>query len=98
MTQERITVLLDSELLTLGRACGVLRRRNVPIRGLSVDSNGPPGTWRLSCEIEADDATVANLVLQIQNIVGVRKATVSSPPDPRSVPERGNAVPSLETP
>jgi ketol-acid reductoisomerase len=84
MTQGRITVLLDSELLTLGRACGVLRRRNVPMRGLSVDSNGPPGTWRLSCEIEADDATVANLVLQIQNIVGVRKATVSSPPDPLS--------------
>jgi ketol-acid reductoisomerase len=51
----------------------------VPIRGLSVDSNGPPGIWRLSCEIEADDATVENLILQIQNVIGVRRATVTSP-------------------
>lgn len=73
-----VTVLMSDELLTLGRACGVLRRRNVPIRALSVDSSGPPGIWRLSCEIEADDATVENLVLQIQNVVGVRRATVTS--------------------
>ena len=75
-----VTVLMSSELLTLGRACGALRRRNLPIRGFAVDSHGPPGVWRLSCEIDADDATVESLLLQIQNVVGVRKAT-ASPPD-----------------
>jgi ketol-acid reductoisomerase len=75
-----VTVLLSSELLTLGRACGALRRRNLPIRGFAVDSHGPPGIWRLSCEIDADDATVESLLLQIQNVVGVRKATATPIP------------------
>ncbi len=74
----RLTVLLTSDLLTLSRACGVLRRRNLPVRALAVDSNGPPGIWRMSCEIDADDATVRSLVLQLYNVVGVRKATASS--------------------
>lgn len=76
-----VTVWLNSELLTLGRACGVLRRRNLPIRGLAVDSNGPPGVWRLSCVIDADELTLEGLVLQIGNVIGVREATVNlSPP------------------
>lgn len=77
MTQGRITVLLDSELLTLGRACGVLRRRNLPIQSFAVASNGHPGVWRLSCVIDADDVTLSALVLQIRNVIGVRKATVT---------------------
>jgi len=72
-----VTVLMSSDLLTLGRASGALRRRNLPIRGFAVDSHGPPGVWRLSCEIDADDATLESLLLQIQNVVGVRKATAS---------------------
>ena len=32
----------------------------------------------MSCEIDADDATVHSLVLQIQNVVGVRQATATS--------------------
>jgi acetolactate synthase small subunit len=75
-----ITVLLNDELLTLGRACGVLRRRNLPIRGFAVDSNGPPGLWRLSCVIDADEATLNGLVLQIGNVIGVREATVNLTP------------------
>ena len=75
-----VTVLMSSELLTLGRACGALRRRNLAIRGFAVDSHGPPGVWRLSCEVDADDATIESLLLQIQNVVGVRKATATSLP------------------
>ena len=71
----QMIVLMTSDLLTLGRASGALRRRNLPIRGFSVESNGPPGIWRLSCEIDADDATVESLLLQINNVVGVREAT-----------------------
>jgi ketol-acid reductoisomerase len=89
-----ITVWLDSDLLTLSRACGALRRKNLPVRALTVDSNGPPGVWRLACDIDADDATIENLVLQLQNVVGVRKAT-SSPPDPLSLRARGNEGESM---
>jgi ketol-acid reductoisomerase len=32
----------------------------------------------MSCEIDADDATADNLVLQIQNVIGVRKATITA--------------------
>jgi ketol-acid reductoisomerase len=78
-----VSVLMSSDLLTLSRACAVLRRRNMPIRGFAVDSSGQPGVWRLSCEIDVDDATAANLALLIQNVVGVRTATItSSPPVP----------------
>ncbi len=73
-----VTVLLSSDLLTLGRVCNVVRRRNLPIRALFVDSNGPPGIWRMSCEIDADDATVQSIVQQIQNVVGVRQASATS--------------------
>jgi len=73
-----VSVLMTSDLLTLGRACGALRRRNLPIGGFAVDSQGPPGVWRLTCEIDADDATVESLLLQIQNVVGVRKASAES--------------------
>jgi len=82
MTPGLITVLLDSELLTLGRACGVLRRRNLPIQSFAVDSQGFSGVWRLSCVIDADESTLSGLVLQMQNVIGVRKATVT--PNPRS--------------
>jgi ketol-acid reductoisomerase len=76
MKQPRtVTVLMSSDLLTLGRASGALRRRNLPIRAFAVDSHGPPGVWRLSCEIDADDATLESLLLQIRNVVGVREAT-----------------------
>ena len=71
----KVIVVMTSDLLTLGRASGALRRRNLPIRGFAVESNGPPGTWRLSCELDADDATLESLLLQIKNVVGVREAT-----------------------
>ena len=80
MTQtRRIVVLLTSDLLTLSRVCAVLRRRNEPVRNLSVDSQGPPGIWRLACEIDLDDAAAQSVVLLLQNVVGVRKAAASLP-------------------
>src|SRR5437667_10412076 len=88
-----LTVVMSSDLLTLSRACGLLRRRNLPVREFNVDSTGQPGFWRMSCAIDTGDATVESLLRQFQNVVGVLKAT-SSPPGPLSVPERGNATSS----
>jgi len=77
-TPHKVTVVMSSDLLTLGRASAVLRRRNMPIREFAVESHGQPGAWRMSCEIDADDATAKNLLLQIENVIGVRKATITS--------------------
>src|SRR5205814_8380750 len=94
MTVSRtLTVVMSRDLLMLSRACGRLRRRNLPVREFSVDSTGQPGFWWMSCAIDTDDATVESLLRQFQNVVGVLKAT-SSPPGPLSVPERGNATSS----
>ena len=79
MTNARaVAVLMADDLLTLSRACAVLRRRNMPIRALSVDSHGAPGVWRLRCEIDVDDATARNLELLIENVVGVRQAKITT--------------------
>jgi ketol-acid reductoisomerase len=79
-----VTVLMDNDLLTLGRACAVLRRRNMPIRDFRVDSRGQPEVWQMSCEIDADDAAAQNLALLIQNVVGVKKATIALHPSSHS--------------
>jgi ketol-acid reductoisomerase len=71
---------MSSDLLTLSRVCGLLRRRNLTVRDFNVDSTGQPGFWRMSCAIEADDATVESLLRQFHNVVGVRKATASPLP------------------
>ncbi|HYX82635.1 MAG TPA: ketol-acid reductoisomerase [Gemmatimonadales bacterium] len=101
ISRRSVTVLMGSDLLTLSRACAVLRRRNMPVHDFAVTSQRQSGVWRMTCEIDVDDATAQNLMLLIENVVGVRNATItSSPPDPRSgssppeplsVPERGDA-------
>jgi ketol-acid reductoisomerase len=75
-----VTVLMNSDLLTLSRASGVLRRRNMPVFDFAVDSHGQPGVWRLTCEIDVDDATAENLALLIENVIGVKQATITSSP------------------
>src|SRR5579859_3282288 len=76
-TRRTVNVLMRTDLLTLSRACAVLRRRNMPVRDFAVDPHEQPGVWRVSCEIDVDDATAQNLVLLIENVVGVKKATIA---------------------
>ena len=91
-----VTVLLDSDLLTLSRACAVLRRRNMPVRDFAVASVGQPGIWTMTCEIDVDDATAESITLLMQNVIGVKQATIVSAPlhpfpksgEPMSAPVR----------
>ena len=76
-TARAVAVMMSSDLLTLSRACAVLRRRNMPVRAFAVASQGVPGVWRLTCEIDVDDATAENLTLLFENVVGVRKASIT---------------------
>src|SRR5207244_11995446 len=49
-----VAVLLDDALVTLNRAFGVLRTRNVPIEGLALHPSGTAGGSRLPSVLQAE--------------------------------------------
>lgn len=71
-TSHAVNVLLDGTLLTLNRAVGVLRRRNVAVERLTVHPCADGGASRLTFALTADAATVDRVVQQFRKIVGVR--------------------------
>lgn len=71
-----LSVLLDDALLSLNRAVGVLRRRNLPIDSISVGPAQMPGVSRLTVMLAVDDATADRLLQQMRKMVGVRQAVV----------------------
>jgi ketol-acid reductoisomerase len=84
-----VNVLLDGTLLTLNRAVGVLRRRNVAVERLTVHAC-PDGASRLTFALTADAATVDRVVQQFRKIVGVR-AVEAIPTDLINGPTNGGA-------
>jgi acetolactate synthase small subunit len=52
-----VDVVLDGTLLTLNRAVGVLRRRNVAVERLAVRPYGPTGTTRMTFVLNTDAAS-----------------------------------------
>jgi len=77
-----VDVLLDNTLLTLNRAVGVLRRRNVAVEGLAVSPSGDGGTSRMTFVLHTDAATADRVVQQFRKIVGVRAVEVTTAQDP----------------
>jgi len=71
-----VAVLLDDALVTLNRAFGVLRRRNVPIEGLALHPSGTAGEARLTFVLKADAVTTDRVAQQFQKMIGVRKVMV----------------------
>ncbi|HEU5169991.1 MAG TPA: acetolactate synthase small subunit [Gemmatimonadales bacterium] len=69
-----LSVLLDEELVTLTRAIGILRRRNLPIRSIAVGPSGTPGCARLTIMLQADADTADRVARQLHNVTGVRDA------------------------
>src|SRR5207245_4870294 len=67
-----VAVLLDDALLTLTRAVGVLRRRNVAIEHLALRPSDTAGVSRLTFVLKTDPATADRVVQQFHKIVGVR--------------------------
>ena len=82
-----VTVLLDDALVTLNRAVGLLRRRQVPVEGLVVSPSGAAGLSRLTFVTTGDAAAVARMAQQVGKIVGVRDVLVASPGSPSSPSE-----------
>jgi hypothetical protein len=52
-----LSVLLQNELVTLNRAFGMLRRRNLSIKSIAVGPSASPGLARLTIMMQTDQAT-----------------------------------------
>jgi acetolactate synthase-1/3 small subunit len=71
---QAVAVLLEDRLITLNRAVGLIRRRNLPIRGLAIGPTGTPGLSRLTIMMHSDSATAERAAQQLQRMIGVRGA------------------------
>jgi acetolactate synthase I/III small subunit len=69
-----VTVLLEDRLITINRAVGLIRRRNLPVRGLAVGPTDTPGVSRLTIMLQSDEATAKRAAQQLEKIIGVRDA------------------------
>jgi acetolactate synthase-1/3 small subunit len=69
---QTISVLLEHELVTLNRAFGMLRRRNLPIKSIAVGPSASPGLARLTIMMQTDEATADRTARQLDKVVGVR--------------------------
>ncbi len=79
MTAEHtVDVLLGDTLLTLNRAVGVLRRRNLAVERLTLRPCGPTGVSRMTFVLNTDAATADRVVQQFHKIVGVRAVEVTT--------------------
>ena len=69
-----VSVLLEDRWITLNRAVGLIRRRNLPVHSLAVGPTATPGLSRLTIMIHSDTATADRAVQHLQKMVGVRAA------------------------
>jgi acetolactate synthase small subunit len=81
-TLHAVDVLLDDTLLTLNRAVGVLRRRNLAVEQFAVHPCGSAGAARMTFVLNTDAATADRVVQQFHKIVGVRAVEVTTTRDP----------------
>ena len=77
-----VDVLLDDTLLTLNRAVGVLRRRNVGVARFAVRPCGSAGVSRMTFVLDTDAATADRVIQQFYKIVGVRAVEITTVQDP----------------
>ena len=82
-----VTVVLDDRIVTLNAAVGLLRRRNLPIRSVTIGPDTADGRWRLQAMIEADAAAAQRAALLFERLIGVERA--------RSTPVGGAVVREL---
>ena len=74
MSGQAVSVLLEDRLITLNRAVGLIRRRNLPIRSLAVGPTATPGLSRMTIMMHSDCATAERAVQHLQKMIGVRAA------------------------
>ena len=72
---QAVSVLLEDRLITLNRAVGLIRRRNLPVHSLAIGPTATPGISRLTIMMQSDIATAERAVQHLQKMIGVRAAT-----------------------
>jgi acetolactate synthase I/III small subunit len=73
---QAVVVLLEDHLITLTRVVGLIRRRNFPVRSLSVGPTGTDGVSRLTLMMQSDETAAGRAVQHLQKIIGVLDAAV----------------------
>ena len=68
---QAVSVLLEDRLITLNRAVGLIRRRNMPIQSLAVGPTATPGLSRLTIMMQSDSATAERAAQHLQKMIGV---------------------------
>ena len=71
---QTVSVLLEDRLITLNRAVGLIRRRNLPVHSLAVGPTATPGLLRMTIMMQSDIATAERAVQHLQKMIGVRGA------------------------
>lgn len=71
---QAVSVLLEDRLITLNRAVGLIRRRNLPVHSLAIGPTGTPGLSRLTIMMQSDPATAERAVQHLEKMIGVRAA------------------------
>ncbi len=71
---QTVSVLLEDRLITLNRAVGLIRRRNLPVHSLAIGPTATPGISRLTIMMHSDPSTAERAVQQLQKMIGVRAA------------------------
>ena len=71
---QAVSVLLEDRLITLNRAVGLIRRRNLPVRSLAIGPTATPGLSRMTIMMQSDIATAERAVQHLQKMIGVRAA------------------------
>jgi acetolactate synthase-1/3 small subunit len=71
---QAVSVLLEDRLITLNRAVGLIRRRNMPVHSLAIGPTATPGLSRLTIMMQSDIATAERAVQHLQKMIGVRGA------------------------
>ena len=78
---QAVVVLLEDHMMTLNRVVGLIRRRNFPVRSLSVGPTGTPGVSRLTIMMQSDEPAAERAVQHLQKVIGVHDAAAVSPGD-----------------
>lgn len=71
---QTVSVLLEDRLITLNRAVGLVRRRNLPIQSLAVGPTATAGLSRLTIMMQSDGAAAERAVQHLKKMIGVRAA------------------------
>lgn len=71
-----VSAQLADDLLALNRALGILRRRNLPVAGVSLGPTGRPDTLRLTAIIRSDAAAAERTANALRKMVEVREVAL----------------------